>query len=176
MKPRAIANVLGIILVAFGTIMVVPIAVALFLREYQAILPFAVSLLIGVVLGVLCRWLGRFSRDFDSLSRLEGLLIVSLTWSVTAALAAIPYLFFGLSTIDAYFEAVSGITTTGATILGDFSLYPKTFFFWRSLTQWLGGMGIIVLFVAVLPQFSVAGRNCFLPRPLGQPKRKLRLA
>ena len=95
MKPRAIANVLGIILVAFGTIMVVPIAVALFLREYQAILPFAVSLLIGVVLGVLCRWLGRFSRDFDSLARLEGLLIVSLTWIVTAALAAIPYLFFG---------------------------------------------------------------------------------
>ncbi len=173
MKPRAIANVLGIILVAFGTIMVVPIAVALFLREYQAILPFAVSLLIGVVLGVLCRWLGRFSRDFDSLSRLEGLLIVSLTWIVTAALAAIPYLFFGLSPIDAYFEAVSGITTTGATILGDFSLYPKTFFFWRSLTQWLGGMGIIVLFVAVLPQFSVAGRQLFFAEAPGPTEEKI---
>ena len=81
-------------------------------------------------------------------------------------LAAIPYLFFGISPLDALFEATSGITTTGATILTTFD-YPKTLFFWRSLTQWLGGMGIIVLFIAILPQFAVAGRQMFFAETPG---------
>ena len=73
----------------------------------------------------------------------------------------VAFLFFNISAIDALFESMSGITTTGATILKDFSLYPKAMFFWRSFSQWLGGMGIIVLFIAVLPQFAVAGRSLF---------------
>ncbi len=101
------------------------------------------------------------------MKRTEGLLIVTLTWIVTAAIGAIPFVFFGLSPLDAYFESVSGFTTTGATILLDFALYPKAFFFWRSLTQWLGGMGIIVLFVAILPQLGVAGRRIFFAEAPG---------
>ena len=149
MKPSNILNALGIILIAFGVIMLSPIAVAIMEREYSSILPFVIASLSSVTLGLFLQKQGGFSRNFDNISRNEGLLTVCLAWVVTAAMGAIPYLFYGLHPLDAYFESVSGITTTGATILIDFSLYPKDFFFWRSLNQWLGGMGIIVLFVAI---------------------------
>jgi len=173
MKPGNILNALGIILVAFGIIMLSPIAVALLEQEYSSIVPFVTGSLTSIALGLLFQKYGGFARNFDDLKRNEGLLIVSLAWIVTAAMGAIPYLFYGLHPLDAYFEAVSGITTTGATILTDFSLYPKDFFFWRSLTQWLGGMGIIVLFVAILPQFAVAGRQMFFAEAPGPTEEKM---
>ncbi|MCF8055132.1 MAG: TrkH family potassium uptake protein [Desulfocapsa sp.] len=173
MKLSNILNALGIILVAFGTILLTPIVVAIIEHEYTSILPFITAALTSTALGLLFRKYGGFSRNFDNLKRNEGLLIVSLAWIVTAAMGAIPYLFYGLSPLDAYFESVSGITTTGATILIDFSLYPKVFFFWRSLSQWLGGMGIIVLFVAILPQFAVAGRQIFFAEAPGPTEEKV---
>ena len=173
MKLSLIATALGIILIAFGCIILLPAAFAGAEGEYSAIHPFLVASICSFVLGFVCRWYGRFCRNFDLLKRTEGLLIVTLTWVVTAAIGALPYLFFGLQPLDAYFESVSGFTTTGATILTDFSLFPKAFFFWRSLTQWLGGMGIIVLFVAVLPQFGVAGRQIFFAEAPGPSEEKI---
>lgn len=173
MKLSSICNVLGIILVALGVIMLTPISVALMFREYTAIHPFVVAFAVSVNLGWLLQWAGKFSRDFDSLKRIEGMLIVSLAWVVTGCIGGIPYLFFDLGPIDAYFESISGFTTTGATILKDFAPYPKVFFFWRSLSQWLGGMGIIVLFVAVLPQFAVAGRQMFFAEAPGPTEEKV---
>lgn len=173
MKPGNILNALGVILVAFGIIMLSPIVVALLEKEYNTIFPFVTGSLTSIALGLLFQKYGGFSRNFDDLKRNEGLLIVSLAWILTAAMGAIPYLFYDLHPVDAYFEAVSGITTTGATILTDFSLYPKDFFFWRSLTQWLGGMGIIVLFVAILPQFAVAGRQMFFAEAPGPTEEKM---
>lgn len=173
MKLSNILNSLGLILVAFGTIMLSPIIVALIEQEYSSIPPFIIAATISVALGLSFRKYGGFSRNFDDLKRNEGILIVVLTWIVTAAMGAIPYLFYGLSPVDAYFESVSGITTTGATILSDFSIYPKDFFFWRSLTQWLGGMGIIVLFVAILPQFAIAGRQMFFAEAPGPTEEKV---
>lgn len=73
---------------------------------------------------------------------------------------------FGINPVDALFEATSGITATGSTILTHFN-YPNTVFFWRSFTQWLGGMGIIVLFIAILPQFAIAGRQMFFAEAPG---------
>ncbi|MBU0944811.1 MAG: TrkH family potassium uptake protein [Proteobacteria bacterium] len=173
MKTSNILNALGIILVAFGVILLTPIAVAVMEGEYRSIIPFVTAALTSIILGLLFQKYGGFSRNFDDLRRNEGLLIVSLAWIITAAMGAIPYLFYGLHPLDAYFESVSGITTTGATILTDFSLYPKDFFFWRSLSQWLGGMGIIVLFVAILPQFSVAGRQMFFAEAPGPTEEKV---
>jgi len=173
MKPAAILNALGIVLVALGLIMLTPIVVALLAQEYSSIAPFFAACAVSIGLGLLCRWLGCFCSDFDSLKRSEGMLIVSLAWLVTGAIGAIPYLFFNLGPIDAYFESISGFTTTGATILKDFAPYSKTFFFWRSLSQWLGGMGIIVLFVAILPQFAVAGRQMFFAEAPGPTEEKV---
>jgi len=173
MKTATIGNALGLILVALGLIMLAPVAVALLAREFSAIPPFVVAAAVSAGVGTLLRWRGGFSSDFDNLRRGEGMLIVCLAWVVTGAIGAIPYLFFGLHPIDAYFESISGFTTTGATILKDFGPYPKAFFFWRSLSQWLGGMGIIVLFVAVLPQFAVAGRQMFFAEAPGPTEEKV---
>jgi len=173
MKLSNILNALGIILVAFGIIMLSPIAVALMEKEYSSIIPFVAASFTSVTLGFIFQTYGGFSRNFDDIKRNEGLLIVALAWIVTAAMGAIPYLFYDLHPLDAYFESVSGITTTGATILTDFTLYPRDFFFWRSLTQWLGGMGIIVLFVAILPQFAIAGRQMFFAEAPGPTEEKV---
>jgi trk system potassium uptake protein TrkH len=173
MKLTAILNVQGIILVALGIIMLTPISVALMMGEYGSILPFVAASFISILLGLVSQLRGGFCRDFDNLKRTEGMLIVTLSWLVTGAIGGIPYLFYGLGPIDAYFESISGFTTTGATILKDFAPYPKTFFFWRSLSQWLGGMGIIVLFVAILPQFAVAGRQMFFAEAPGPTEEKV---
>ena len=93
----------------------------------------------------------------------EGFLVVALTWLVAAAFGAIPYVLSGVGQIDrpldAYFESMSGFTTTGATVLTDVDALPRGLLFWRQLTQWLGGMGIIVLALAVLPRLRVGGRQ-----------------
>lgn len=173
MKREHIYSSLGIILVAFGIILLSPIVVALIEKNYFSILPFSVASVGSIAIGLLLQKAGGFLRNFDNLKRNEGFLIVALAWIVTAAMGAIPYLFYGLNPLDAYFESVSGITTTGATIFIDFSLYPKSLFFWRSLSQWLGGMGIVVLFVAILPQFKVAGRQMFFAESPGPTEEKV---
>src|SRR5690606_8206953 len=76
---------------------------------------------------------------------------------------------YGLSVTDALFESMSGFTTTGATVLVDFTKYDRAFFLWRSLTQWFGGIGIIALFVVVLPRLGIAGRQLFFAEASGAP-------
>jgi len=173
MRLPLIASALAIVLLAFGGIILLPVIMACIETEYDSITPFIIASLGSIFLGFVLRWYGRVNRDFNSLKRNEGLLIVTLTWLLCGLIGAIPYLFFNLGCIDALFESVSGITTTGATILSDFSNHSKTFFFWRSLTQWLGGMGIIVLFVAILPQFGVAGRKIFFAEAPGPIEEKV---
>jgi trk system potassium uptake protein TrkH len=102
----------------------------------------------------------------------EGFLVVSLTWLLAAAFASIPYLFEGgdqfASPLDAYFEGMSGFTTTGASVVTDFDDINRSLGLWRQFTQWLGGMGIVVLAIAVLPRLRVGGRQIMeseLPGP-----------
>lgn len=173
MKVSVISNALGLVLTAFGVILFSPVLIAVIECEYSAIPPFVTAAVISISIGMFLRWYGGYSKNFDTVKKTEGLFIVTLAWCLTGIMGGIPYLFFGLSPLDALFESVSGTTTTGATILTDFSLYPKTFFFWRSLTQWLGGMGIIVLFVAILPQFAVAGRQMFIAEAPGPTEEKV---
>src|SRR5690606_27942613 len=80
---------------------------------------------------------------------------------VVAVMGALPYAFSGLTLIDALFESMSGFTTTGATILTDFSEHGRAFYLWRAMTQWFGGLGVIALFVVVLPRLGIAGRQLF---------------
>lgn len=108
----------------------------------------------GMGLGMFCR------REQDTaLGVREGFLLVTLVWTTMSLLGAIPFYLSGHfpSFIDAFFETVSGFTTTGASVLADVESLPRGVLFWRDFTQWLGGMGIIVLAIAVLPQLSVGG-------------------
>lgn len=107
--------------------------------------------------------LERLGRGGGPIGFREGFLVVALTWLVAALLGALPYLLSGEAQIDrpvdAYFEAMSGFTTTGATVLTDFEALDRSLLMWRQFTQWLGGMGIIVLALAVLPRLGVGGRQ-----------------
>ena len=133
------------------------------------------ALFAAALLGTICGgglWLGT-RRGKGSIGRREAMLLVSLSWLVGAALAATPFHVWALtaegvdpshpfrSFIDCYFETMSGLTTTGATILSDIESLPRSLLLWRALTHWLGGLGIVVLFVAVLPSLGASGKKIY---------------
>lgn len=161
MRLRYLAVAISLVLKYMSIVMLAPIVVALYFKDYQSTIAFGVTLLINLIIGFTLNP-KRIQPDLlNDFKKTEALGTVAFSWIIMSFISMIPYLFYGLTPINSLFEAVSGITTTGATILTDFSIYPKTMFFWRSFTQWLGGMGIIVLFIAILPQFAVAGRQMF---------------
>lgn len=161
MRFKVILNTTGMILKYISLAFLLPVVFGLFYKEFASIHPFIITCILTYTLGYLFCLNDASEKDIDTMNRTEAFAMVLSTWGMFALICSVPYLFFNLSPINAIFEAVSGVSTTGATILSDFSLYPKTFFIYRSLTQWFGGMGIIVLFIAVLPKFAVAGRNMF---------------
>ena len=126
--------------------------------NYAEAIPFGAAFAITWV----CGWamtLG-FKKGLQ-FQRSEALGVVAGSWFIIAHFAAIPYLWEGMSFANAIFESMSGFTSTGATILIDFDAHNRAFFLWRSITQWIGGLGIIALFVVILPQLGIAGRQLF---------------
>ena len=110
----------------------------------------------GIPAYVASKWF----REPAVIHRAEAMCVVALTWLSAAVISGIPYFVAGrLSPIDALFESMSGLTTTGATILTDFTRFSKMLFFWRATTQWFGGLGVISLFVIIMPRFGIAGRQ-----------------
>src|SRR5690606_22412956 len=103
----------------------------------------------------------RLPPPHGAIERSEALAVVSGTWLVVAVMGALPYAFSGLSLVDSLFESMSGFTTTGATILTNFEEHGRAFYLWRAMTQWFGGLGVIALFVVVLPRLGIAGRQLF---------------
>lgn len=169
MRLNYLANALGLIMMYIGAVILAPIFIALYYQDFNSVLPFMIASFVSAFVGFALRTLVKNASNIENLNDIkksEALFLVVLSWIVFGIISAIPYLFYGLSPINSLFEAVSGITTTGATILTHFD-YPKAMFFWRGLTQWLGGMGIIVLFIAILPQFAVAGRQMFFAEAPG---------
>ena len=150
---------------------IAPLVVALVYGERDEVGGF---LLGGGVTLALAQVMVRATRDTaEDLRRIEALAVVAGTWLVVAQLGAIPYVWVGLSPIDAMFESMSGFTTTGATILVDFDRLGRGLFFWRSMSQWLGGMGVITLFVAVLPRLAFGVRRLFFAEAPGPTDDKL---
>lgn len=169
MRLYVVINTVGIMLRYVALIMLLPVIFALFYKEYSSILPFISGCLVSLGFGGIFSLNKASEKDIDTINKAEALATAFFAWVFFALVAAVPYIFYNLGIVNSLFEAVSGISTTGATILKDFSVYPKTFFFYRSMTQWFGGMGIIVLFIAILPKFSVAGRQMFFaesPNPV----------
>jgi len=106
----------------------------------------------------------------------EGILAVTLCWVFAAALCSLPYMLAGShhSFIDAFFESTSCITTTGATLIGDITLLPKSLLFWRQLTTWLGGLGIIVFAISIMPMLGLGAANLANAETIGQTTDKIR--
>ncbi len=172
MNPKGIAWTLGIMTSLFGCGMLLPALVAFY---YQHEHPHHYMLAGGLVslLGLLTmRLTGPAPKR---LSHRDGFMVVAMAWVVLSILGAMPFWTTGIcdSIIDGLFESTSGLTTTGATILTNLDQLPPSILFWRSMQEWLGGMGIIVLAVAVMPLLGVGGMQLFRAETPGPVKDKL---
>ena len=161
----------------FAPALLAPAGIAALHREWFDVAGFFLTASLAVALGTVMRRAGRRGvsgeSDVERIRRIEGLGIVAATWLFVAAVGAVPYIWIGFSPIDAMFESMSGLTTTGATVFTDFASIGRGVYFWRSLTQWLGGLGVIALFVAVLPRLAIAGRELFFAEAAGPTDEKL---
>ena len=175
MRLSLVVHVCGLIVRVFGLMFLAPLALALVYREFWDALGFAISFIVTCATGHLMRQAGGRSAEdaVEAMRRVEGLAVVSAAWLLIAWFAGIPYMWSGLGQIDALFEAMSGLTTTGATVFRDFSTFGKSVFFWRGLTCWLGGMGVIALFVAILPRLAIGGRELFFAEATGHEDEKV---
>lgn len=167
-----ISNVLGVTLVILGVAMLTCIPVSLYFQSGDAG-AFFMSGAITMIIGILF-WKYKFKNNAN-VNKREGYVIVVLGWVFMGLFSSLPYLISGAipSVTDAVFESVSGLTTTGSTILTDIEFQPKGILFWRSMTQWIGGMGIIVLTVALFPMLGIAGIELFVAEAPGPTSDKL---
>jgi trk system potassium uptake protein TrkH len=155
-RPVSVLHVLGLLIVIFGLSMLLPFVLS-YLYVDAARDAYMRSVLITLVGGAVLWGATRLGRG--ELEPRDGLLLVALVWTVLPAFATLPLLFYlpELSFTDAYFEAVAGLTTTGSTVLSGLDRLPPSINFWRCQLQWMGGMGIIVLAVAILPLLGIGG-------------------
>ncbi|MEN0002670.1 MAG: potassium transporter TrkG [Bacteroidota bacterium] len=168
---RPVLRVIGVLLLLIGGLMLTGIPFSLLYKSGDA-LPLLSSGLIGIVIGG-ALWYG-VPRG-KNIKKREGYLIVGMGWLAMVSFGMLPYLLSGVipNVTDAFFETVSGMTTTGASILNDIEAVPKGILYWRSLTQWIGGMGIIVLTVAIFPLLGIGGIELFVAEAPGPTSDKL---
>ncbi len=169
---KAISNLIGSLLILDGIFMLLGIPFSIYYNS-DDILVLALcgggTIIIGIMLYVLTR---NYKND---IRKRDGYFIVSIGWIAMSLFGALPFFFHGAipSFTDSFFETMSGFTTTGASILNNIEALPKGLLFWRSVTQWLGGMGMIVLSIAILPILGVGGMQLFVAEVPGPTKDKI---
>ncbi|MEZ4811656.1 MAG: potassium transporter TrkG [Allomuricauda sp.] len=166
---RIIVHIMGLLLLCNGSFMLLA-AFASGVYNDGATLDIALAAIVTMLFGVMAMFYTRGHRK--EVKRKEGYIVVSFGWVIMSLSGTLPYLFSGAipSMTDAFFETISGYTTTGASILNDIESLPKGILLWRSLTHWIGGMGIIVLAIAILPLLGIGGMQLFAaeaPGPAG---------
>ena len=169
MRWRLILYVVGLLTLFFGLTMAAPLAVSLFFKDGSGI-PMLISLAVTILFGT-SMTLGFRGAQIADIRQREGMAIVFFGWMAMGLFGALPFFFAGegVSFTDAFFESVSGFTTTGASIFTNIERHAEGILFWRSFIQWLGGMGIIVLSLAVLPFLKVGGMQLYkaeVPTPV----------
>lgn len=171
-NSRIIFRTMGALLLIEAVFMAIATAVA-WLYDDVDLGSFVVSTLLTILAGGIGLHIGR--RATNRVTEREGYVIVATVWLVFSIFGMLPYYLSGMipSLTDAWFETMSGFTTTGATILTDVESLSHAALFWRSLTQWLGGMGIIVLSIAILPMFGLGGMQLYAAEVTGLSYEKL---
>jgi trk/ktr system potassium uptake protein len=181
MKAKSVFYAIGRLLQLTGGILLVPLGISVYdgyhavgqvVLTQQMTMAFLVTILVSTAAGTILT--AMFHRNRNDQGIKEGFAIVTLGWIFMALVGSIPFVFWFLeqqiatgsinllsAITDAYFEVMSGFTTTGATILSDIEALPRSLLFWRSLTHWLGGMGIITLALAIFPAMGVGGYQMF---------------
>lgn len=167
MRLGAVLRVVGALLIVISTFMFWPLLWSILYRQPDRD-AFIGSIVIGYATGYA---LMLYPKEEVELRSREAFAVVVLGWFFSALLGALPFHFCGYSLTDAFFESMSGFTTTGASIMTDIESNPKGLLFWRSLTHWLGGMGIIVLSLAILPFLGAGGMELYkaeVPGPVAE--------
>jgi trk system potassium uptake protein TrkH len=156
MRTRTVVHVVGALTALAGLTMLVPAGVGAGFYGEAAAIEIAVAAGITIVAGLI---LNRWAGPVEEISVRDGFAIVTLGWISVAAFGSLPYLLTGSipSISGAFFEAMSGLTTTGSSVVTDIDALPRGVVLWRSMTQWMGGMGIIVLSVAIMPLLGIGG-------------------
>ena len=166
MKFRLISKILGTGLILFSLIQLVPVLIS-FIYSETNYTSFFQSALITFVSGLFLYGVN-YKKDYEDLKIRDGFLLIVLLWFVFSIFASIPFILQekSLSIVNAYFESVSGLTTTGATIFTNLDVELKSILFYRALLQWVGGLGIVVLALALFPILGIGGmqlyRGCLL--------------
>ena len=179
MHFRAITRIVGLLVILFSGTMIIPGLVALIYRD-GAGRAFTQTFFVALAIGSMLWWPNR--KEKGELKSREGFLIVVLFWTVLGSVGALPFIFAespNLTITDAFFESFSGLTTTGATTLVGLDSLPHAILFYRQMLQWFGGMGIIVLAVAVLPLLGIGGMQLYraeIPGPVKDNKVTPRIA
>ncbi len=161
---KPVLYLVGLVLITTAAMMVFPMAVDIFYRnrDWQSFA--SAAMLSAVVGGLLVRYSRRSLKV--GLTLRQAFLLTPLSWFTVAAFSALPFYFsdYGIvsrSVVDSFFESVSGITTTGATVIGDLENAPPGMLLWRALLQWMGGLGIIATAIAILPALGIGGMQLF---------------
>ncbi|HSL60642.1 MAG TPA: TrkH family potassium uptake protein [Desulfotignum sp.] len=171
MRWRYISGIVSIFLLVLALVMAIPLLVSLYFGD-GAHVSLVWSMIITAAAGLVLKLLSRhMDEDARFINQKEGMAVVALTWTAIGLFGALPFYFSPdfSSVTDAVFESISGFTTTGSSIMTDIEAAAPSLLFWRSLIQWLGGMGIIVLSLAILPFLGVGGIQLYkaeVPSPV----------
>lgn len=167
LSVSSVFRIIGIVMVVIGFAMLPSFLVSLIYGETAVCVAFffiiAASILVGTILAKLCK------SHMAQLKVRDGFLIVTLCWFVATIMGALPFVFTGSipNFVDAFFESCSGFSTTGSSILSDIEVLPKGILFWRSFTHWIGGMGILVFAIALMPSLGISGQNIAISETTG---------
>ncbi len=169
MNHRMIAKLLGILMIVLAIVMATSIGWTIYYREPKTTRVFLASSTITLLFGAALYLRGR--KESGAIGRREALVVVTASWFLVGLFGALPYMLDGAFTnyADAFFETVAGFTTTGSTALTEIESLSYGLHYWRTLTHWLGGMGIVVLFIAIFPQLGVGAKHLFkseVPGPI----------
>ena len=158
---KRVINFYGSYLILLGMFLLLPLITALIYGEQTSIRAFSLVMLCCFAAGGAVRLFYKADINSMELKPRDGYFLVTTVWLISSAIGCVPYILTGSipGFVNAFFETASGFTTTGSTIINDIEVLPRSVLMWRSLTQWLGGMGIVVLFVALMPRFGIKARN-----------------
>jgi len=168
-----VTYLLSMLLLGVSLTLAVPLAVAAVYGEGHVVGAFATTLFIGVAVSISGLFLLR--TDLGGISRREGFAVVALGWLMVCLLGSLPYVLSGtLGPVNAWFECTSGFSGTGASVIADVEALPRGILFWRSFTHWLGGMGFVVLYVALFPLLGVGAMQLYQAEAPGMEVDRLR--
>ena len=168
MNPKSILNLFSVLILFFSFSFVFPILISIIFNDdafYIFLKTFISISLVGVVGLILTRNIN------NELSQKDGFVIIVMFWVVLSFAGSIPFYLSGMSIIDSFFESMSGITTTGATVISNIDALPESILFYRQMLQWMGGMGLIVLAIAVMPLLGIGGGQIYkteIPGAMGE--------